>query len=161
MPGVYISHSVSPWELAQVYVLAKETIRLGLDAFIPHRNWQPSMGLPADLAGKLQQAEVILVFATANGNYSDWVNRELRAVPLQGKRIVALKERGVVIAGVPPQDIVEFDRSDDMYQVIQKVTEHLQGLPLRGQASNLLTGLVIGGLILLLLRGLDGGGDQR
>ena len=25
MPGVYISHSTSPWELAQVYVLARET----------------------------------------------------------------------------------------------------------------------------------------
>jgi len=60
MPGVYISHSVSPWELAQVYVLARETERQGLPAFIPDRNWQPTTGVPPHLLAFLQQAEVVL-----------------------------------------------------------------------------------------------------
>ena len=76
MPGVYISHSVSPWELAQVYVLARETERQGLQAFIPDRDWQPSTGLPPRLMAVLQQADVILLFATANGHYLPWVIRE-------------------------------------------------------------------------------------
>jgi hypothetical protein len=159
MPSVYISHSVSPWELAQVYVLARETERQGLEAFIPDRNWQPSMGLPSHLRTPLQQAEVILVFATANGHYAAWVNQELAGAP-SNKRVVALAERGVQVTGIAPQDKVEFDRSEDMTLAIQKVTERIRGLQLQRQTSNLLAGLVIGGLILLLLRGLGGRGGQ-
>jgi hypothetical protein len=84
MASVYLSHSVSPWELAQVYVLAREAQRQGLQTFIPDRNWQYSLGVPPHLRGALQQADVILVFVTMNGHYSDWVNQELTEAGNQG-----------------------------------------------------------------------------
>ena len=158
MPGVYISHSVSPWELAQVYVLARETERQGLQAFIPDRNWQPTMEFPTRLLSYLEQAEVVLLFATANGQYVDWVNQEFQAAG--SKRKVALVEQGIKVRGIPPEDIIDFSRSEDISFAIQRVTTRIQGLQLQQPTSNLVTGLVIGGFILLLLRALGGKGDQ-
>ena len=159
MPSVYVSHNVSPWELAQVYALAQETERHGrLNAYIPDRNWEPAHGLPPHLLSPLRQADVILVFATVNGHYQAWVNQELAAGV--NKQIVVLAEQGTDFTGIPPKDIVRFDRSDDIGLAIQEVTETIRGLHLQKQTGNLVTGLVIGGLVLLLLRGLGGGGDR-
>lgn len=158
MPSVYLSHSVSPWELAQVSVLARETERHGLQTFIPDRNWEPSAGLPPHLKGTLQQADVILVFATLNGGYSDWVNQELREA--SNRPLVALIEQGIRLSAVDNRNVAQFSWSEDIAPAIQRVIARLQALDLQKQTSNLLAGLIIGGLVLLLLRGLGGKGDQ-
>jgi hypothetical protein len=158
MPDVYISHTVSPWELAQVYVLARETERQGLQTFIPDRNWQPAVGPPSHIAAPLRQSEIILVFATVNGHYLEWVNRELATA--SSKQVVALIERGIQVTRVAGQNIVEFNRSEGLASAIRRVTELLQRLELpQTTGGNLLTALVVGGLILVLLRAV-GGGDE-
>jgi len=158
MPGVYISHNVSPWELAQVYVLAQETERQDFPAFIPDRNWDHAGPLPYHLRQLLRRADVILVFATLNGHYQEWVNKELASAA--NKRILVLTEQGIEFTGIQQRDIVKFDRSEDIGLAIQEVTEHVQQLHMQKSTGNLITGLVVGGLILLLLRGLGGKGDQ-
>jgi len=74
--------------------------------------------------------------------------------------VVALVEQGISVLGISPTDIVLFSRTEDMAIAIQKVTAHIQALHLQQPTSSLVTGLVVGGLILLLLRALGGRGDQ-
>jgi len=159
MPSVYLSHSVSPWELAQVYVLARETERHGLQTFIPDRNWQPSLGVPNHLKGLLHQADMVLAFVSLNGHHSEWVNQEL--IEAHSKTLVTLAEQGIQLDGLDEQNVVRFSQSGDMAVAIQRVIGRLQGLEFPRSANNLLTGLIVGGLVLLLLRGLGGKGGQR
>jgi hypothetical protein len=156
MPGVYISHSVNPWELAQVYTLAQETERQGLPTFIPDRNWLPSDGLPTYLLNSLSQSDILLAFITQGGHYIDWVNLEMQAVS-QNAKIVALIEQGIQVTGIDPRNIVEFNRNEEISPAVEDVTRILQGFRLQQPTGNLLTGLVLGGLVLLILRGLARG----
>ena len=159
MSTVYISHSVSPWELAQVYVLARETERQGLQSFIPDRTWVPANGVPPSLTGVVAQAELILLFATLSGNHLEWVNQELGAA--QGKPVVAVAERGIELTGIDGRNIVEFDRSEDVARAVGIASARVGALRLQQRNKNLVTGLLVGGLVLLLLRGIqeDGGGQ--
>ena len=159
MSTVYISHIVSPWELAQVYVLARETERQGLQSFIPDRTWVPANGVPPSLTGVVAQAELILLFATLSGNHLEWVNQELAAA--QGKPVVAVAERGIKLTGIDGRNIVEFDRSEDMADALGLASARVGALRLQQRNKNLVTGLLVGGLVLLLLRGLqEDGGEQ-
>ena len=154
MYTVYISHSVRPWELAQVYVLAQETERQGLRSFFPDRTWSPRHGLPSHLADFIQQAQVVLLFATVGGHHQEWVNKEFEVA--QGKQVLALVEQGMTIQGIVPANIVEFSRSQDLSEIVNVITQRLAKLRLQKQTGNLVAGLVIGGVVLLLLRGLRG-----
>ena len=158
MYTVYISHSVRPWELAQVYVLAQETQKQGLDSFIPDRAWDPNGPLPAYVVQPLREAQVVLLFATLGGRHHEWVNAELRVA--SKARLVAMAEMGVQLQVLAPKDVVQFDRGADMAAVVGAVVERLRDLPLENRNKNLVTGLIVGGLVLLLLRGLQEGGEE-
>jgi hypothetical protein len=113
------------------------------------------------VAEAIQQAEVLLLFATLGGHHQEWVNKELQES--SEKPVLALVEQGILLEFLQPQDTVEFNRSENLADVLQKVTARLtdlrQGLAdlrRRRRIENLLTGLVVGGLVLLLLRGLKG-----
>ncbi len=153
MSIVYISHSVSPWELAQVYVLAREAERQGLEPCIPDRTWAPELGVPERLLGIIGRAEVLVLFATLTGNHLSWVNEELGAA--HEKPIVSLVERGIYPAGIDADDIVEFDRSEDVAVAVGKASDKLAALKLQQRNKNLVTGLLVGSLALLLLRSLS------
>ena len=157
MYTVYISHSVSPWELAQVYVLAQEAERQGLQSFIPDRAWGPGDPLPAQIAEALQQAEVMLLFATSGGQHQEWVNQELQHP--RNREVVALVEEKVEIEGISSENTVRFNRQQDMTEVVQDVTRHLRDLQqhrLQRRKRNLVAGLLLSGVVLLLLRGTQG-----
>ena len=55
---------------------------------------------------------------------------------------------------------MQFDRGADMAAVVGAVVERLRDLPLENRNKNLVTGLIVGGLVLLLLRGLQEGGEE-
>jgi len=159
MYTVYISHSVRPWELAQVYVMAQEAQRQGLESFIPDRAWPPGGPFPAYIVDALQQCQVVLLFATAGGHNQEWVNQELS---LGGqKQIVALVEQGIQLQGLSPQSVIQFDRSQSMVDVVQATAARLASLQVQRRNSNLITGLVIASLVLLLLRGVQGDEGQE
>ncbi len=159
MFNVYISHSVSPVELAQVYALAEDATRQGLRPTIPHRQWSPNGPLPADLQSSLKKSQAMLLFVTTLGQYDDWVNTEVRE--MGNKHLVALIEEGVQLSGVPPENTVRFSRFGNFANAVDVATNRLRHLGLKKQNENLLAGLLIGGLVLLLARGLEGkgGGD--
>ena len=154
---VYISHNVSPVELAQVYALAQEARSQGFSPVIPDRSWDTGVGLRQDLVQKLQGADVVLLFITRHGTYQDWLNEELRLSV--GKPVIALVEQGVELMGVPPTNRVDFDRSGSVTQAVELATAKLKGMQLQRSNENLLAGLVIGGLALLYLWGV--GGEER
>ena len=62
-------------------------------------------------------------------------------------------EHGIYPAGIYADDIVEFDRSEDIAIAVGKVSERLTALNLQQRNKNLVTGLLIGSLALLVLRG--------
>lgn len=149
---VYLSHSTTPWELAHVFALADEAIRQGLDVYVPDRNWNSYGPIPDHISARLCEADLLLLFATAEGYHLDWVDRELSATP-QGRPVIALVEPDVQPKGIPPENIVWLNR-DDLARSMQLALQRLQELKLARERSNLLAGFLIGALALLVLRAL-------
>lgn len=150
--NVFISHSTSPWELAQVYSLANETKRQGLNVYIPDRTWYPADGLPNNISTALSQTAIFVLFATSAGHHLDWVNTELRSLP-QGKPAIAIVEPGIQLQNFPPQEIIWFNR-ENPGESIGLALQRLQSLNLSRQIGNLVAAFLVGSLALLILRGL-------
>lgn len=146
--NVYISHDTSPWELANVYALAKEAQERGIEVFIPDRNRSSQGTLPEHIAGALSR-DVMVLFATQGGHYLEWVNSELRNAG--GKRVLAVVEPGIPIQGILPVNIVSLER-ENLAKSVTMVINRLESFRLSKDVSNIMAGFVIGSLALLVLR---------
>ncbi len=147
--NVYVSHNTSPWELAQVYALANEAQRQGLAIFIPDRTWNPPAPLPDHIGAALSKADLVILFATINGRYLDWVNSELSAV--HGKPLLAIVEPGVQLSGIAGEDIVPLQRNN-LAESTSQALKRLESLKLNQDVSNFIAGFLTMTLALLILR---------
>lgn len=154
---LYVSHSVSPVELGQVYALAQRLGGQGEQALIAHRNWSPDGPMPAELALSLSGAHAIVLFVSSNGQFLQWVNAEYRLG--SGKPAVALVEQGIRVSGLPPERLIIFGKGMDINDTVARAALLIQNLRAEKQTSNALAALVVGGLILLVLGSL--GGDKK
>lgn len=159
-PSVYLSHSVSPSELGQVYALAQQLIARGVVAEIPHRAWTPESDVPHDLRTAIRNSELILLVATVNGRYLDWVNRELEAAG-RNKPVIALVESGIDVHGVPQANQVIFDRYGNLLLAAEKVIQRIHSLEPSPQTNDAVGALALGALVLLFLAALGGKGKKE
>ncbi len=154
---LYLSHSVSPVELGQVYALAQRLKGQGGRTVIAHRGWNPAGPLPPDLAAFLSEADALVFFLSQSGRLLPWVNREYQLA--SGKPAIALVEHGVGVKGLPPDRTISFQSGMDINNGVTRAASLIQALHTEKQTRDALAVLVVGGLILLALGSL--GGDKR
>ena len=96
---VFISHSVSPWELALVNAVADVVAHRGLPPIIPDRDWDPAAGLPSRIAAQIQSSDYVIAIATQGGQYINWLNQEVtysqRLSPPRPSLVVA--DNGILV----------------------------------------------------------------
>lgn len=146
---VYVSHSVSPRELAAVYTLAEQVSRLGMEVFVPDRLWSPHQPLPARISPHLKNAQSMVVFATSLGSHMDWVNQELSEGG-RSKQTLAVIDRGVLVSGFPEEGLVYIDRGN-ITATVSEVASKLASLKLKKDHREAVGWLALGGLLLLSL----------
>jgi len=146
---VYVSHSVSPGELAAVYTLAEQVPRLEMEAFVPDRLWNPHQSLPARISSHLRNAQGIVVFATSLGSHMDWVNQEIDEGG-RDKQTLAVIDQGILVSGFPEEGLVHIDRGD-IAATMSKVASKLAGLKLEKEHREAVGWLTLGGLLLFSL----------
>lgn len=146
---IYVSHSVSPGELAAVYTLAEQVSRLGMEAFIPDRLWSPRQSLPTRISLQLRNAQNVVVFATSLGSHMDWVNRELTEWG-RGKQTLAVIDQGILVSGFPEEGLVHIDR-DNITATVSEVAIKLAALKLEDKQREAVGWLALGGLLLFTL----------
>lgn len=150
---VFISHSVAPGELALVNSVADVTAQRGAIPVIPDRSWNPlSEKLPERIAVQIRDSDYVIGIASQWGHHLEWLNQEIehsrQLSPPKPSLIVADRE----IAVAPEYQCIKMDRSNP-FKTLAQVGIEIQRLVHDSQAQSLLRGLLIGGLILLFLKG--------
>ncbi|MDI6839550.1 MAG: toll/interleukin-1 receptor domain-containing protein [bacterium] len=147
---IFISHSVAPRELALVDAMAEEVARRGAVPFIPRRDWKPDNVVPEDIKKEIKKANYIIAIASQEGHHSQWVNTEV----VYGQNLTPRKPLLLVAdAKVPINSSckkIVINRSNPL-STISEVSQRIQRLIQDKKTQDLLTGFLVGGLILLFL----------
>jgi len=78
---VFISHSVSPWELASVNAVADVAVRGGLPPLIPYQDSDAAAHLPGPIAAQIESSDCIVAIATQGDNIClSWLIMELWSI---------------------------------------------------------------------------------
>ncbi len=152
---VFISHSVSPWELALVNAVADVASQRGLVPIIPDRDWDPAADPPSPIAAQIQSSLCVIAIATQGGQHLNWLNQEVNysqgLSPPRPSLIVA--DNGILVN--PDYQCIRINRRDPL-TTLSQVRGQIDLLVQDAQTQQLVRGLVIGGLALLFLSALRG-----
>ncbi len=151
---VFISHSVAPQELAFVNGVADAAAQRQAVPMIPDRAWNPSVeALPNRIAEQIKDADYVVAIASSYGQHLAWLNQEIAYAKQLLKPLLIVADAGIAIA--QDFDLIRIDRANPI-ATLALVSNKIQMLVNDKQAQALLKGLVIGGLVLLFLKGLKG-----
>ena len=148
---VFISHSVSPKELAAVYTLAEEAAKRGLHPYVPDRRWDPLNSIPERIRRAIKDADCVVVMGTRYGMHNEWLNRELEETLRQNKKPLLVADPEIQIEPHFEQYKISIDRSN-FPKTIQEAARLIESIKLKKAQNKLLTWLVVGGLLFLLFR---------
>lgn len=147
---IFISHSVAPKELALIDAMAGEVLRRGERPIIPRRDWNPDNAIPEDIRTQIRDSNCIIGIATQGGHHYPWLNVEVSySQELNPPRPLILVADAEVPINPSYQRIV-INRNNP-FGTISEVAQRIQRLVQDRDTQNLITGLVVGGLILLFL----------
>ena len=151
---VFISHNVAPWELALVNGVADSAAQRQAVPMIPDRAWNPSVeALPNRIIGQIKDADYVVAIASSYGQHLAWLNQEIAYAKQLLKPLLIVADVGIAIA--QDFDLIRINRANPI-ATLALVSNKIQMLVNDKQAQSLLKGLVIGGLVLLFLKGLKG-----
>lgn len=153
--SVFISHSVSPWELALVNAVADVADQRGLPPIIPHRDWDPAADLPSPIAAQIESSDCIVAIATQGGQHLNWLNLEVTySQQLPSPRpLLIVADNGILVN--PDYRCIRINRREPL-TTLSQVRGQIDRLVQDAQTQQLVRGLVIGGLALLFLSSLRG-----
>jgi hypothetical protein len=151
--NVFLSYAVSPLDVPIAAVLRAVTARYDVSILLPERNQVTINGIAADTQSKIKQSDAVIALVTSSAPRSsiDVVNRELQAVALSGKPVIALVESGVQIQATPDTQIVYFNSFDltAHEKQLESALAHLQqqkewkdGLTALGWIAGITLGLI-------------------
>lgn len=149
---VFISHSVTPKELGIVYTIANESAKRGASPFIPDRDWNPNDKIPIRIQNNLKNSDYLLAIATSSGFQMEWLNREIEEASKNRKPLLIVADEGIEVPSEYHR--IWIDRTDPT-KTLHQISEHLEnfGKGKDRKTKELLTWIVLGGLLFLLLLG--------
>jgi hypothetical protein len=147
---IFISHSVTSRELVLVNAMAEEAARRGAIPSIPDRDWTPNRPIPSRIRRQIEDSNYIIAIATERGHHSQWVNAEIiYSQRLSPRRPLILVTDTTVNVDTSYERII-LNHSNQL-TTISEVSNRIQRLVQNRDTQNLFTGLLVGGLTLLLL----------
>lgn len=150
---VFISHSVSPRELAVVYTLAEEAIKKGMSPFIPDRMWNPEEETPERIRQAINECDSVVLFGTKDGTHINWLKKEVDESKKHNKKIIALLDPEISLDGAAFEITrVKID-TRQLSKTIKEAASHLQSMNLKKNQEELLVWIVIGSLLFLPISG--------
>ena len=110
---VFLSYAVGQLDAAVAARLRAVAAAYDISILLPDRTAVVNGTVPADTLKKIGQSDAVIALftRTALDTSLNLVNAELRAAAIADKPVVALVEQGVLIQGVPENQIVHFDPS--------------------------------------------------
>ena len=150
---IFISHSVAPKELAIVNAVADVIASRGALSIIAYREWNPNAVLPPHILSQLSSSHFIIAVITNTGHHIEWVNAEIAYSTKMNKPILILADEGINISS--NYKVIRINRLDPI-KTISEASNEIQSLISDKKIEELVTGLAIGGLILILLTSLKG-----
>jgi len=150
---VFISHSVSPKELAVVYTLAEEAIKKGMSPFVPDRMWNPKEETPERIRQAINECDSVVVFGTKYGTHIDWLKKELDESKKFNKKFIALLDPEISLDGAELESArIKIDPRQ-LSKTIKEAANYLESMKLKKNQEELLVWIVIGSLLFLLISG--------
>lgn len=148
---VYISHSVSAWELGVIYAVAEEAEKRGIVPFIPDREWIATTYPPTRISAPLAEGDSLLAIATSGGHHLPWLNKEIETwtTLLKPGPVVCLTDVGMEVAPGLRVYQVFIDRSD-FASSLKELTAYLEKIKLDKENKSLLGWLALAGILFAL-----------
>lgn len=146
---VFISHSLTPVELALVSAIAEEAAIRGAAPLLPDRDWD-APDIPRPIREQIEKADYIIGIATKDGPHHSLLNAELnygRSLK-PSKALLLVVDPDVPVD--PSYDRVLIDRKDPL-STVARVSQKIQELIQNKKTQDIITGLLVGGLVLLFL----------
>lgn len=147
---IFISHSVTPRELVLVNAMGEEAARRGAIPSIPDRDWTPNGPMPDRIARQIEDSNYIIAVATERGHHFQWLIAEITHSQQLSPRKPLLLVTDPAIQIDPSYERIIIDHTNPLV-TISEVSHRIQKLIQDKNTQNLLTGLLVGGLTLLLL----------
>lgn len=150
---VFISHSVSPKELAIIYTLAEESMKKGMSPFVPDRIWNPEAKTPETIRQAIQECDSVVLFGTKYGAHLDWLKREWGEIKKYNKKVIALLDPEISLNGTELEiNRVKIDPKQ-LSKTIKDAANYLESMKLKKNQEELLVWIVIGSLLFLRISG--------
>lgn len=146
---IFISHSVSPKELAIVYALADQSAKKDIEPFLSDRDWNPEEPLPGRITQSIQTSDAILAVASNSGNQLRHLNRELVLANSLRKPIIFLVGKGLKVPARFSRFVVRINRNNLMGS-IKNAVAILDSIHTKKDLKLSLSWLAIGGVLLTI-----------
>lgn len=148
---VFISHSVSPKELAVIYTLAEESIKKGMSPFVPDRSWNPEEETPERIRQAIQECDSVVLFGTKYGTHLDWLKREWDEIKKSNKKLIAILDSEISFNGTDLDSASIKINPRQLSKTIGDAANFLESMKLKKNQEELLVWIVIGSLLFLLI----------
>lgn len=150
---VFISHSMRKEDVSLLSRILENTALLGVACYMAQHDGQAGRSIEAKLRQQIISCKCLLALITKNSIKSDWVQWEVGVAASQGKLVIPILQKGIVL---PPflagKEYIEFDPQDPE-KTVEAVTGYLHKLKLADDNQKAIAFAVVGGLGLLLLLG--------
>lgn len=153
---IFISHSVSPKELAIIDIMAEEATRRGITPTISNRDWNPNRTVPMRIKKLIKESDYMIAIATKKGHHFQWFNAEITysqnlrpkkplllvsdtSIQIDSSAIYLYHDEGIII------------NRENPLVTISKVALRIKEITHDEKTQKLLDGFLINVVVLLLL----------
>ncbi|MFH1859502.1 MAG: hypothetical protein ABH870_00570 [bacterium] len=144
---IFISHSVAPSELAIVAVTAEESLRRGATPLVPGRDWDPEE-MPQQISDQINSSDYMIAIASQNGGHLSWLNTEINYWQSKGKPFLLVSD--AVVQTNPLCERIILNRNNPL-STISEIHKKIEQKIHDNNAREIISGLLIGGVILMVL----------
>jgi len=130
--------------------MAEEAARRGAVPSIPNRDWEPDRVIPRRIQNQIADSDYIIAIASQGGGHIAYLNKEIAYSQSLTPRKPLLLITDPTIQVNPSYERIIINRGNPL-STISEVSQRIQRLIHERNTQNLLTGILVGGLTLLLL----------
>ena len=143
---VFLSYALSPFEGALASRLRAVALAYNVELLLP--NTDKRNLLPAGNKRKIKQSDAVIVLVTNNAQQVNSVHLEIAEASREKKPLIAFVESPHLIAGIPPTQVIVFNRAN-LTQHENRLFEVLQQIQAQKNVSEAATVLGAIGLVVL------------
>ena len=129
---IFISYSLNQVQVGQLAAVAELLESQGHEVFVPDRAW-PHDRMPKRIRDWLMRANFVLVIATDQSSYINWVNKEIEYAVMLKRPLIAVSDSGTVQSWALNSGLPFVYMAENPYETITNLSNEISKI----QASQL------------------------